>query len=160
MSLLISGGADGADTVFATLAQKVGHQVQIYTTRNCPSLETAKPYVLRANQTLNRRYPTSSLIWTLCWNVTISRLQTPRLFMQLVFWVRMARFKAGPLGLVRCFMTRSILLSHFTSSTWIPIVGIYWSTIQLERFEFYWSLDPGPTAITQQLYSLYWNRKP
>ena len=59
MSLLISGGADGADTVFAALGRKVGHQVQIYTVRNCPSLETAKPHVLRANQTLNRCYPTT-----------------------------------------------------------------------------------------------------
>lgn len=57
MSLLISGGAAGADTVFATLAQRAGHRVLIYTTRNCPSLEMAKPYVIRANQTLNRRYP-------------------------------------------------------------------------------------------------------
>lgn len=57
VSTMISGGAKGADSIFEQCATGVGHHTLIITTRNCPSCEGACPFVLRANETLQRTYP-------------------------------------------------------------------------------------------------------
>lgn len=74
MPLLLSGGADGADTLFGQEAKKVGHDVRHYTFgkyyRNSlhdsasvmiltdEQLKEADPALKRANETLHRRFPT------------------------------------------------------------------------------------------------------
>lgn len=72
MSTLISGGAKGADTLWAIYAEKYGHNIIHYITGriNGPNqyvvtdeqLNVVKPFVVHANKTLGRRYPTKPYI--------------------------------------------------------------------------------------------------
>jgi hypothetical protein len=74
MAILNSGGADGADTVFGECAEQVGHEVRHYafdgmkTKWGCylkvltdEQLHEADPFLKKANFTLKRKFPCSSV---------------------------------------------------------------------------------------------------